>query len=211
MRKTKEITIDDRGTAKTFRITEMPATKFEWWIIQAGRALLGAGLGKELPGVNINSAEDVQEKVGNLLANEGLTALNNVDLDKIKPLYDQLLECCELKIDNFYTKLDPDTVDAQIESVKTLFTLRKGFFRGRRRLPFSTLSGQAGRHYKLAKTVNISPLLSSVIINRYATLNELQTVYSYEDLLNMLECLQVDIFNQNQNQRESERELERER
>ena len=67
MRKTKEITIDDRGTAKTFRITEMPATKFEWWIIQAGRALLGAGLGKELPGVNINSAEDVQEKVGNLL------------------------------------------------------------------------------------------------------------------------------------------------
>ena len=47
MRKTKEITIDDRGTAKTFRITEMPATKFEWWIIQAGRALLGAGLGKE--------------------------------------------------------------------------------------------------------------------------------------------------------------------
>ena len=125
MRKTKEITIDDRGTAKTFRITEMPATKFEWWIIQAGRALLGAGLGKELPGVNINSAEDVQEKVGNLLANEGLTALNNVDLDKIKPLYDQLLECCELKIDNFYTKLDPDTVDAQIESVKTLFTLRK--------------------------------------------------------------------------------------
>ena len=100
MRKTKEITIDDRGTAKTFRITEMPATKFEWWIIQAGRALLGAGLGKELPG-------------------------NNVDLDKIKPLYDQLLECCELKVDNFYTKLDPDTVDAQIESVKTLFTLRK--------------------------------------------------------------------------------------
>ena len=81
--------------------------------------------GKELPGINVNSAEDVQEKVGNLLANEGLTALNNVDLDKIKPLYDQLLECCELKIDNFYTKLDPDTVDAQIESVKTLFTLRK--------------------------------------------------------------------------------------
>ena len=107
------------------KCTEMPATKFEWWIIQAGRALLGAGLGKELPGINVNSAEDVQEKVGNLLANEGLTALNNVDLDKIKPLYDQLLECCELKIDNFYTKLDPDTVDAQIESVKTLFTLRK--------------------------------------------------------------------------------------
>ena len=90
MRKTKEITIDDRGTAKTFRITEMPATKFEWWIIQAGRALLGAGLGKELPGINVNSAEDVQEKVGNLLANEGLTALNNVDLAKIKPLYVEL-------------------------------------------------------------------------------------------------------------------------
>ena len=84
--------------------------------------LCSAGLGKELPGVNINSAEDVRKKSAICWRTKGLTALNNVDLDKIKPLYDQLLECCELKIDNFYTKLDPDTVDAQIESVKTLFT-----------------------------------------------------------------------------------------
>ena len=121
MRKTKEITINDRGANKTFKITEMPATKFEWWLVQAGRLLLGAGLGKEV----INSAEDVQNRIADLLANESLSALNNIDLDKVKPLYDELLLCCELRSDKFYLKLDLDTVDSQIESVKTLFTLRK--------------------------------------------------------------------------------------
>ncbi len=33
-------------------------------------------------------------------------------------------------------------------------------------------------------------------MDHYATLYELQTVYSYLDLLHMVECIQVDRFNQ---------------
>lgn len=39
-------------------------------------------------------------------------------------------------------------------------------------------------------------MISAVIINRLATLHELQTVYSYEDLFDLLEILQVDAYNQ---------------
>lgn len=35
-----------------------------------------------------------------------------------------------------------------------------------------------------------------MIVNRLATLHELQTVYSYEDLFDLLEILQVDAYNQ---------------
>ena len=57
-RKTKELKLNDRGTEKTFRITEMPASKFEWWLIRAGKILLGTGLGNS---VDVDSAEDVQQ------------------------------------------------------------------------------------------------------------------------------------------------------
>lgn len=39
-------------------------------------------------------------------------------------------------------------------------------------------------------------MTATVIINRLATLHELQTVYGYEDLLDMVECIQVDAANQ---------------
>lgn len=33
-------------------------------------------------------------------------------------------------------------------------------------------------------------------MDHYATLHELETVYSYEDVLNLVECIQVDRTNQ---------------
>lgn len=39
-------------------------------------------------------------------------------------------------------------------------------------------------------------MIGTVIINKYATLQELQTVYGLEDLMNMLECIKVDTVNQ---------------
>lgn len=122
MRKTKEIVINDRGTNKTFKITEMAASKFEWWLIRAGRVLLGTGIGNT---VDIDSAEDVQKIIADTLLKDGLKSLGNVNLADAKELYDDLLKCCELKSDNYYMPLDIDTIDGQVESVKTLFTLRK--------------------------------------------------------------------------------------
>lgn len=39
-------------------------------------------------------------------------------------------------------------------------------------------------------------MIATVIIHRLATLQELQTAYSYEDLFDLLEILQVDAYNQ---------------
>ena len=122
MRKTKEIVINDRGTNKSFKITEMSASKFEWWLIRVGRVLLGTGIGNQ---VDVDSAEDVQKLIADTLLKDGLKSLGSVNLAEAKELYDDLLRCCELKSDNFYMPLDTDTIDGQIESVKTLFTLRK--------------------------------------------------------------------------------------
>lgn len=44
-----------------------------------------------------------------------------------------------------------------------------------------------------------------MVINRLATLHELQTVYSYEDLFDLLEILQVDAYNQTVAQQAQER------
>ena len=122
MRKTKEIVINDRGTNKSFKITEMSASKFEWWLIRVGRLLLGTGIGNQ---VDVDSAEDVQKLIADTLLKDGLKSLGSVNIAEAKDLYDDLLRCCELKSDNFYMPLDTDTIDGQIESVKTLFTLRK--------------------------------------------------------------------------------------
>lgn len=41
-------------------------------------------------------------------------------------------------------------------------------------------------------------MISALIVNHYATLHELETVYSYEDMLNLYECLMVDLYNRYQ-------------
>ena len=43
---------------------------------------------------------------------------------------------------------------------------------------------------------NVSGLMASVIAHQYATLIELQTIYSYEDVLNMSEVLTVRAYNE---------------
>ena len=43
---------------------------------------------------------------------------------------------------------------------------------------------------------NMSGLLGMLVIRKVATLHELQTVYSYEDALNMAEALAVQNYNE---------------
>lgn len=51
-------------------------------------------------------------------------------------------------------------------------------------------------------------MISPLIINHYATLAELQTVYDYEDVFLMLECIRVDSYNQWAIQKAAEREAQ---
>ena len=127
MRKTKEIVINDRGTNKTFKITEMAASLPEL----AAHPDFSPEL-REALAVRLLDAEQerydriVRQKIiADTLLKDGLKSLGNVNLADAKELYDDLLKCCELKSDNYYMPLDIDTIDGQVESVKTLFTLRK--------------------------------------------------------------------------------------
>jgi hypothetical protein len=45
------------------------------------------------------------------------------------------------------------------------------------------------------QTVNIHPYFSLLISEKLATLQELRTIYTLEDVLNLLEVIQVNRFN----------------
>lgn len=114
----KEITIDiqDREQNLTFKIKEMPATRLESWIIRA--LLLVAGSGAQVPdGADLKAA-------GAFLAEKGLTALGNIDFDKAQPLLDELLGCCSRVVERVEERCTPQSVDAYIQDVSTLFKLR---------------------------------------------------------------------------------------
>lgn len=47
----------------------------------------------------------------------------------------------------------------------------------------------------MAEYVNVSNLMGGLISQKLATLHELDTVYSYEDALNLAEIIQVKNYN----------------
>lgn len=122
MRKTKVITIEREGRdkGKKFRITEMPVIKAEKWATRAFMAL--ANLGFDLPedGSGINGLAYALEKYG-------LKSLAKIPYEKIAPLYDELLDCCEYLGDGTSTvsrQMDSATAEEVVEEVSTLFVLR---------------------------------------------------------------------------------------
>ena len=120
-RKETIITIQDREQELTFKIREMPATRLESWIIRA--LLLLAGSGAVVPGgADIKAA-------GAYLAENGLTALGNVDYEKTRPLLDELLGCCSRVVERVEERCTPESVDNYILDVTTLFKLRMEAFK----------------------------------------------------------------------------------
>lgn len=134
MRKEKIITVDDRGRQLTFKIKEMPALKLESWILRAAMLLAGSGvmdngLAKRAKDAsNAMQTAEAMESVGGLLAEQGLKGLASIEYDKAEPLLAELLECCSRVDAGIEQKMTPDIVDAVIEDVRTLFTLRKEAF-----------------------------------------------------------------------------------
>ena len=64
------------------------------------------------------------EGIGKYLAEHGLAAIGNVDYQKAKPLLDEMLGCCYRVIDRMEEKVTPETADAYIKDMTTLFKLR---------------------------------------------------------------------------------------
>ena len=121
MRQVKDITLQDRGNSLTFRIREMSATQLEDWTMRA--VLVLAGAGSDIP------ANGGVEGIGKYLAEHGLAAIGNVDYAKAKPLLDEMLACCFRVVDKLEEKVTPETADAYIMDMSTLFKLRLEAFR----------------------------------------------------------------------------------
>jgi len=109
MREPVTVTVKDGDSDIRIRITPMPALKAESWLMRAALAL-GAGL-KEL---------DTQMKPEALLG-----CLLSADYEKVKPLLEELLVCCERVTDSGSTiALNPATIEGVIEYPTTIFTIR---------------------------------------------------------------------------------------
>ena len=116
MRNEKIIELEDRGNKLTFKIREMSATQLEDWTMRA--VLVLAGAGSDIP------ASGGVEGIGKYLAEHGLAAIGNVDYAKAKPLLDEMLGCCYRVIDRMEERVTPETADAYISDMSTLFKLR---------------------------------------------------------------------------------------
>ncbi len=114
MRKTEIIKLIDDGQERTFRITQMPATKAERWVNRAAFLLVGAG--KELRSDKLDDIEGI------------IKAIATIDYDKAEPLYNELIECCTFLPDGNANgggiACTQDTIDAQIIDPMNLYRLR---------------------------------------------------------------------------------------
>lgn len=120
MRKEKFITITEDGQDFDFVIKQMTASQLEWWILRAIQ-IIGPALDVE--------AERGLEGVGKALAEQGLSSLSKVDLEKAKPLLDEMLGTASRVLDGSKHKCTPDTIDATFASVASLFKLRMECFK----------------------------------------------------------------------------------
>lgn len=115
-RKERIVEIQDREQLLTFKVKEMPATQLERWMIRAVLAIADSG-------ANLSDSSDIGA-AGNYIAENGMAALAGLDYEKAEPLLNELLGCCSRVVERVEERCTPQTVDAYIEDVKTLFKLR---------------------------------------------------------------------------------------
>ena len=115
-RKSIEIQLEDRGKELDFVISEMPATQLESWIIRA-TLLVAGGFGGAPGDIDL-------QKAAAHLSERGLGLLSALSYEKAEPLLEEMLNCCQRKIDKHLEKCTSASVDGYIEDVTTLVKLR---------------------------------------------------------------------------------------
>lgn len=117
MRESTVIKLKDRSGELTFKITEMPASKMEAWLMRFILLLTSAG-------VSVPDGMGLEE-TASFLQKDGLGLLGKLDYDKVKPLLDDMLVCCSRMLDGGIEQpCTPEGVDGYIEDVTTLLKLR---------------------------------------------------------------------------------------
>ena len=155
--------------------------------------------------INVPDGKPITElKLDDLDFDSIITSLGNLDVDDAEKVLDDLLACCSyVPTSGVKTPCTPELVDGFIEDFRVLWKLRVeafklnfDFFLSRRPVP-DEYDGQVGRYSFLKKYVNVSNMTALVISQRFATLKELETYYSYEDLLDMCEIIYINNINEN--------------
>lgn len=119
MRKSEMLKVVDDGHELTFRITQMPATKAERWANRAAFLLIEASKNakKETRSSKKKKDEDVNFE-------EIMRTMAELDYDKVEPLYNELIECCEFMSNGIGVQCTQETIDAQITDPLNLYKLR---------------------------------------------------------------------------------------
>ena len=191
MRKTSHITIQDEGRdkGKVFVLTEKSAIEADKWGIRALLALSKSGV--PIP------PEFMEMGIIGVLA-VGIHRLAGVSFGDLEPLLDEMLTCVEImptpgrpdvirKLTAGRHRGSEDAADASNGSVPA----SHGFFAARQ----STGIPQSFGGREPLKYPNISPAIGAVISSRLATLVELSTVLSTEDVYLLVEIIAVDRYN----------------
>lgn len=122
MRKEVFVTLVDDGAERLFKIKQMPAVKQERIINRTISLLLGGGA------VNKTNLSKLQNNIKKENWSDIMAILGSIDYEKIEPLYNELLECCEHIPEknnrNFGIKMNADNIDTVISEVKNLYRLR---------------------------------------------------------------------------------------
>ena len=120
MIKTKEITLQDREKAHTFRITELPVQQAQLMMARLISLLLKCGV---IDNVMEMDTQKALTEVGKAVQGGGLQKLGLIDPYAANDFMLDLLPCCEYKVDKVYTRLDRDMIDQYICDVRTLLRL----------------------------------------------------------------------------------------
>lgn len=108
MRESKRITLMDGERQIEFEIKPMGAIKAERWLLRAAFAM-GSGLS------SLTSNADATEIV---------KALSAVDFEKVAPLWDELLSCCQIRQGGATLPVDINTLDGKVDYPTTIFLLK---------------------------------------------------------------------------------------
>lgn len=112
MRAPVELTLKDGENEHRIRITPMSAVKAERFVY---RCLFTCGM----------SAAMMQASDNSVLIAKALQEMNGLPYEKAQPLFNELLECCELVTgENTAIKITEETADGIFDYPTTLFLLR---------------------------------------------------------------------------------------
>lgn len=110
-----DVTIDDPDSpdhGKTFRITKWDVEKGEWWAVRVLQGILGK---------DIEMLEVLFGGASAEVARRGISALMQIEPERLKPLLDEMVEGIEVVMPDGKTR---KRLKGDVEAIRTMLELR---------------------------------------------------------------------------------------